>query len=948
VASPRTAGYAAVVSVGADLVNDLLAAAAASVTMPSFSLGPVQVDGDQVVAAGSLSLLAPTVAFSPNPANLVDVTFGCSGTLQLTSNGDSLIEVTVGLQSTAAVDLFATATATSLGVGLLPGSVVLESISVEVAFGPNPLPAVYQSALADPTVLSTFTEAVRAVPTQAATFTLPGVSGSFSLGYGGYDLDLSITQIAVIPVAGNALTVAIDVAPYTSGSASELVNLIATDSPTPLYFSYDAAGDLPSVEGGIFGAHVNVGPADGYAPSYGTNLAVAVNADFLCSVVNGPLAAQVGGMWLDLPQFDLDAITPQHTVGHSDTLASIAASLSGQLNGYPFFAQRGLSTTVAGPVITIAGPVSFLPQTLTDTTSPVSATEILTVGGNAPDVTVTISGQPSARDVVTLTIVAQPGASSQSASYMVVHGDTLDSIAAGLCQAAQGAVPADISVSASGSVIRFTRPASASSLQVSSATSRQPTEHIAISGTTPNNTLTVVGTLTPGDIVGFTLSVPGTRLTSISLDVQEVENSNPAYSSPGLPTLVYPCMTLTVNADVVNLTAFTLTVSMCPILNSKWGYWEFVGVEWAIEATLLSIVDDLFPLGPVIFAGAINGAVAALVANALYQYEERSLNLSGHQAFPGAPGWSISYDVLGLVVSPAQPGDAPDFGDLDSYASVGVSGPSSVVPSAPTFGLSTDDNQSLVSLAPIPVQLGITNGASLLDPALGLRISWTATRDDYGTAVDIIPGVTDWDVPLTTAATKIEIQRADAPTGDLIYNDTWTVTCRVYLPGDNLVNEYTYWQGQIAVGLTDVVDRHHPYVYWLRAVWFSPGESTMRGPVGPKGKGLEFGFSEGPHGPEPEQVAWSRLPRTSRIHRTDLLTRCRDLVPALSTVTQPRMQYLDGLAEGTELIGSHKLIGAHDQIDHWRHGVLCDYCFFGSPTSTQWKTPTPPTPVYPT
>jgi hypothetical protein len=229
---------------------------------------------------------------------------------------------------------------------------------------------------------------------------------------------------------------------------------------------------------------------------------------------------------------------------------------------------------------------------------------------------------------------------------------------------------------------------------------------------------------------------------------------------------------------------------------------------------------------------------------------------------------------------------------------------------------------ALTNLSPIPVTLSISDSAALLDPSLGLAagltISWTAVRQDTGaTVLSEAP-------PLSSSDLTIEIDRS---TGTLIYNDTWLVTCRLYHPADSEVPQTTYFNQSISVGVTDVVDRHHPYVHWQHTAFFHDPVST---PV--------------PGLPLREHRLWHRS-RHSRIHRTDLRIRCEVLDASVARLlaeqggvqpppTPPSLSYLDTLAG----------YGTFADVEHWRHGILCDYCFFGGPTKTTWKTPTPPTP----
>ena len=66
-----------------------------------------------------------------------------------------------------------------------------------------------------------------------------------------------------------------------------------------------------------------------------------------------------------------------------------------------------------------------------------------------------------------------------------------------------------------------------------------------------------------------------------------------------------------------------------------------------------------------------------------------------------------------------------------------------------------------------------------------------------------------------------------------------------------------------------------------------------------------------------------------------VIIRC-EILDMVFSQTQSTPEYLDSIA-------SH---GAFGEVNLCRHGVLCDYCFFGGPTRTAWKKPTHPTPDF--
>ena len=131
----------------------------------------------------------------------------------------------------------------------------------------------------------------------------------------------------------------------------------------------------------------------------------------------------------------------------------------------------------------------------------------------------------------------------------------------------------------------------------------------------------------------------------------------------------------------------------------------------------------------------------------------------------------------------------------------------------PTFTLSAPF-RALKDPSPIPVTLSISD-AAVLDPAVGLvaglTISWTAVRQD--THATVLSQV----AALSPGALKVKIDRWS---GDLVYNDTWLVTCKLYHPADSAAPQTTSSAQTLSVGVTDVVDRHQPYVHWQHTAFF--------------------------------------------------------------------------------------------------------------------------------
>ncbi|MBR7835103.1 hypothetical protein KDL01_17645 [Actinospica durhamensis] len=544
--------------------------------------------------------------------------------------------------------------------------------------------------------------------------------------------------------------------------------------------------------------------------------------------------------------------------------------------------------------------------------------------------------------------------------YTVVAGDTPDKIAEQLYKTLttynvqQWLQYGSITVSRSGAKITMTGPISMLSptitAQVTPPFGSPPhtavSETAQITGDGPPWVLEIGGTATPGDQITLVIPIGGVAISNVSLAAQGAV-AQPGTAAPNLPSNIYPCLTLTLEGNLLyfgpepstgtppppdhitlneSSISFTFSISLCPIMIYGQGspYCDIVMVSWSLSVPDLTAIGDLFPLGPFLFKGAINGAVDTYIGGQLFPDSSTTMGLSGSTPVPGSPQWTTAFNVLGVVVFPPQNDPAAPGGELATYIAVSTTGPAPAAGAfkAPAFALSADDSHSLTSLAPIPVQLSVSNVTSLLDPALGIRIAWNAKRND--TSAHVLHR----DTPFTAAATTIAVQRADGPTGDLVYNDTWTVTCKVYRPADALMPEFVYYEGSLRVGLTDVVDRHHPYVFWApREIFLDPGFPTMHYPDGKIRK----------------VPAWRRQRRT-RIHRTDLLIRCIE-VPVISAHNHAP-EYLDSLEHNLKPLGYKAGGGSEDTAERWRHGVLCDYCFYGGPTRTILKTPTAPTPKW--
>ena len=97
------------------------------------------------------------------------------------------------------------------------------------------------------------------------------------------------------------------------------------------------------------------------------------------------------------------------------------------------------------------------------------------------------------------------------------------------------------------------------------------------------------------------------------------------------------------------------------------------------------------------------------------------------------------------------------------------------------------------------------------------------------------------------------------------------------------------WSGVQTIPIADWIDRHHKYVHWgPRAVFFK---------------------NAGTHD------EWQTSRRQSRIHRTAVAARCREL--RRSRLSRA-FEYFDALPFPSNDLNRHR-------------GPLCEYCFFGGP-----------------
>ena len=174
------------------------------------------------------------------------------------------------------------------------------------------------------------------------------------------------------------------------------------------------------------------------------------------------------------------------------------------------------------------------------------------------------------------------------------------------------------------------------------------------------------------------------------------------------------------------------------------------------------------------------------------------------------------------------------------------------------------------------------------DPMLSVR--WTVRRLDTNAIVRNID---------QQAGSALTLDLTGEPA--LLAAPELRMTCRVYSTLGPITTDL--FNTTVALRVTDVLDRSHPFVQWRHQV-YTP---VVR--VEPDGSHTQLGFN--------------LVERLSNIHRTAVPGRCRMVSRYSDKVSRtadqsPHLEYSDALPF------------PHDQLVA-RRAVVCDYCFFGGP-----------------
>ena len=365
---PDTAGFAIIGSVSERFVNACLRTAAADL-LPAYLApltGPVVVAGVQGALFGSVAMLAPTVSFSSRPDNQVPITLTFGGAIALALGTAPPTEVVVSLSTTVLAQPKATpvpqppatpqSTATvQLVLSLDVSKAQVTAVEAAAVTGPQLDQGIHE-VLTSSEVLSLLAQAVQAIPANllqlpAGTLSLPLTvaqtyqppNATISSPRTLYSLQYDVTNVAIRPVDAavpgpGALAVGVDIevpgrigadpSVTTSGNPAALYDLNTAPGPVPVMIDYNSDGTA------------NFAPGGGTA-AQNTDLAVAVNASWLCTVINQVLSPQLvgvfmpGGMTTNKLSFTKNAqIADGEVVGPmAISIGDVQAGLNGPLTG---------------------------------------------------------------------------------------------------------------------------------------------------------------------------------------------------------------------------------------------------------------------------------------------------------------------------------------------------------------------------------------------------------------------------------------------------------------------------------------------------------------------------------------------------------------------------------------------------------------------------------------
>jgi hypothetical protein len=297
----RQAGFSTVLCVSETFANDLLTAAfTAADAQRTFSLtSPVMVGGAPVTISGPMRVLPPTVTLQTRADNLIGVRARFTGELTLTSAVAPPTDVEVAFGASLDVGIAVTRVSDRFFVGVDLTSATVTAADFRVVAGQ--LVSVYGNALSGSPILSSLTNALRAIPPALTQLTPNGVAATSHIapemmpcGASLFDppplFDAAITVNRVVPrPIDGALVVGVDInGTGTVGDPGALMNLLKQPGPPIEITTSDVEG-----------------PSDrsfGRAVVGGSSVAVSVNpralSNLIANVLTRPLTTRSStAMW---------------------------------------------------------------------------------------------------------------------------------------------------------------------------------------------------------------------------------------------------------------------------------------------------------------------------------------------------------------------------------------------------------------------------------------------------------------------------------------------------------------------------------------------------------------------------------------------------------------------------------------------------------------------------
>ena len=918
----RNAGFAFVSCMSEGLVNSVLRAVHANFLPPfQFALpSPLNAGGMSVNALGSLIFLPPQVTLQSRPDNLVTVSVGFAGQVNLTAGAQS-VQTEALLSATVLVGLISNVTTVGANqqvtVGLNLAQASVSAVQVSVINGPA-LSALFTSALSSGPVLTALTLALRAVPPNLVQITASGLKLPINAvqtyqppGGSLFDPDVlfqttfSVGRIVARPIdaalaAPGVLAVGVDmVQPQsTNGIPGALVDLNTVPAPHGNIVAFDGYG------GSSFGG--------GTVSSHTTNAAIAVNGDWLSAVVNSVISPQLRGKFY--------ADLADNKVAFQDTPDCLQLSFGAfqvplnspppiptdvWINGFSLQVRLTRFMNVIRDARSYYHGVAGLPGNVDVVFQALNTVILSTFGGpfpglpnpasGVPRVLVSFSTNPDGGylyiDGVPIVLGIGPYNYKSNELTLTKHSISADPLTFSSWSTSGAVVvdkttnnPATLTVNGAGSV----------SLRQSSFDPLINLDHWSAA------------------VVGTDISLPWW------VDFHAIMNA-PVY-------IVASSMASFFGADI-----------WYPTIIENADLKAQGGVESAISGALPDFI--LFNKGMTVTQLPGTAAPDWLVTASDFSFSSEGAegyvrtNLLPPGLVTGSRGNFPYLMVTDQDVSdPSTVPDIPDpYGGFPSRIDGSFNWPGISWNQSPSVGGVAWD---VHDLNPINVVLKIPPGLfNPQDPSV--LVQWIVTRPDTGEVIiSKTLGIGQGGAPVNILTVSI-----DHASGVLQAADGFQVSCNLFrpLPGGN----DQIFSSSLRIGIEDHFDRHHPYVRWGPHVkHIYPGVPFWNA-IPPKAH--EVG------------VGWGRDVRESRIHRTDFWSggrRC--LVADISgsmgkRPKKPRGAYNYNKAPQARTLNYpwtylDRLPVSLDEVRQNRElarGILCDYCFFGGPTKTQLRSDLP-------